>query len=130
MKTKSILIIAGILGAVAVITGAMGAHALKEILSENSLNSFLTGARYNMYGAIVLLGISGNSNFIASKWLKISVILTLIGTVLFSGSIYLLSTIELSNISGFKALGPITPIGGVLIISGWISIVIGAISKK
>ena len=130
MKPQSIIVYAGILGAIAVIMGAMGAHALKAVLSPEALESFGTGARYNMYHAILLFAIAANIKNIDPKWLKLSVNLTLIGTLLFSGSIYLLSTSTITGINAKHFLGPITPIGGLLLISGWISIVIGAFKAK
>ena len=130
MKPQSILIYAGILGAIAVIMGAMGAHALKTVLSPEELESFGTGARYNMYHAIMLFALAANIKNIDRKWLTISVNLTLIGTLLFSGSIYLLSTSALTGITAKSILGPITPIGGLLLISGWISVTIGSLKAK
>jgi uncharacterized membrane protein YgdD (TMEM256/DUF423 family) len=130
MGTKSIILTASIFGAFAVIMGAMGAHALKALLTENSLDSFLTGARYNMFHAITLLAISGNKNYIQEKWMNLAVKLIIIGTILFSGSIYLLSTKEISDLDQLSILGPITPVGGVLLILGWLSIGVGVIKKK
>jgi len=129
MQPKSILIIAAVLGGISVIMGAMGAHALKAVLEPEALQSYLTGARYNMYHAIALLAIAGNTQHLDPKWIKISVIFTLIGTILFSGSIYLLSTSSISGLSNISFLGPITPLGGLLLISGWFSIIIAAIKK-
>ena len=129
MKPKSILIFAGILGVIAVIMGAMGAHGLRDDLNPIQMNSFLTGARYNMYHAIVLLAIAGNVQNLDAKWMKISVISILVGIVLFSGSIYLLSTSHLIGISINSILGPITPIGGLFFVFGWFSIAVAAFKK-
>ena len=130
MTHKKVLIIAGILGAIAVIMGAMGAHALETLISPNSLKSYLTGARYNMVHAITLVALAGNQQYIHPKWFQISTYTFLIGTLLFSGSIYLLSTSAITGIEAKSVLGPITPIGGLVLISGWVSIVIGAIQAK
>jgi uncharacterized membrane protein YgdD (TMEM256/DUF423 family) len=102
----------------AVILGAFGAHALKEHLSPEQLASYETGIRYQFYHALALLFLSvlmykrKTSLSSYSGWFFIA------GTILFSGSIYLLA---LRNIMGFSAswLGPITPFGGVLLIIGW-----------
>jgi uncharacterized membrane protein YgdD (TMEM256/DUF423 family) len=102
----------------AVIFGAFGAHALKEHLSPEQLASFETGVRYQFYHAFALIILAllmykrKNQMINYAGWLFIS------GTALFSGSIYLLA---LRNIVGFSAswLGPITPIGGTLLIIGW-----------
>ena len=129
MKLKSIIVIATILGAISVITGAMGAHALKEILEPESLKSYLTGSRYNMYHALALIAIVGINTYLDPKWMKLGVQLITVGTILFSGSIYILSTSAITGIHAGSILGPITPIGGLLIISGWFSIAIAAIKK-
>ncbi len=130
MKSQNLLIAGGILGAFAVIMGAMGAHALEKLISSDALESFLTGARYNMYHAIVLLAVASNSKHIHPKWFKFSTYAFIIGTILFSGSIYLLSTRSITGITASSILGPITPIGGLVLISGWISVVIGAIKVQ
>tara|TARA_R110002050_G_scaffold204327_1_gene339541 strand:+ start:29060 stop:29449 length:390 start_codon:yes stop_codon:yes gene_type:complete len=129
MKPKSIIITAGIFGVFAVIMGAMGAHALKEILSPATLQSYLTGARYNMYHALALLAIAANAPHLNTKWMKNGVLLIMFGTVIFSGSIYLLATSTITGISLKAVLGPATPIGGLLLITGWISIAIAAFRK-
>ena len=130
MQPKSILIIAAVFGGISVIMGAMGAHALKAVLEPEALQSYLTGARYNMYHAIALLAIAGNIQYINPKWLKLSVNFIMVGTILFSGSIYLLSTSSITGIEMSNVLGPITPIGGLLLILGWFSIILAAIKQE
>ena len=130
MNKKNILIWSGILGAIAVIMGAMGAHALKAVLLPEALESYLTGARYNMYHAIILFAMASNTQLLAPKWAKRSSYAFIAGTLLFSGSIYLLSTSTITGINAKNILGPITPIGGLILIFGWGSIVIGAIRSK
>lgn len=130
MKTKTILIFAGLLGVISVSMGAMGAHALKAMISEESLTSFLTGSRYNMYHALVLLALVPLREHLSPKWHSIGSFCMVIGTLLFSGSIYLLSTSEITGLQLNSLLGPITPIGGLILITGWASIVIGAIKGK
>jgi len=113
-----VLSIASIYGALSVILGAFGAHALKKLLSEVQLQSFETGVKYQMYHAIVLLIVGFFLSF--ESRLQISMGWSfIIGTFLFSFSIYLLS---LSSVLGINVrfLGPITPLGGLLIIIGWI----------
>jgi uncharacterized membrane protein YgdD (TMEM256/DUF423 family) len=126
MKPKSIITIAGVMAIIAVIMGAMGAHALKEVLSPEKVNSILTGVRYNMYHAIALVAIVGISNHLDPKWMKKGVLLLMFGTLLFSGSIYILSTSSLTGISAKAILGPTTPIGGILLILGWLSIIVAS----
>mgnify|MGYP006190870277 FL=1 len=103
---------------VSVILGAFGAHLLKDLLSETELSSFKTGIRYQMFHGLSILILSLNSNKFTSK-LKTSLLLMSIGTVLFSFSIYFLSIDNLLSFS-MKFLGPITPIGGTILITSWI----------
>lgn len=114
---KAIIGTAAILGFISIIFGAFGAHALKEVLTPEQLVSFETGVRYQMYHALFLLFV-GVAGFISEKQKKIIFLLTIIGVLLFSGSIYLLVTQSVSGIN-FKFLGPITPIGGLLLILSW-----------
>lgn len=114
---KAIIGTAAILGFISIIFGAFGAHALKEVLTPEQLVSFETGVRYQMYHALFLLFV-GVAGFISEKQKKIIFLLTIIGVLLFSGSIYLLATQSVSGIN-FKFLGPITPIGGLLLILSW-----------
>ncbi|NBG65800.1 DUF423 domain-containing protein [Acidiluteibacter ferrifornacis] len=116
-------------GLLAVILGAMGAHALKSELSIDQLESFQTGVRYQIYHAIMLF-IIANRNNANSKLLNTVSTLFIIGIILFSFSIYLLSTRSITGIEGLSILGPITPIGGLFLISGWIMLLFGAIRKK
>ena len=114
---KKILILGLILGMLSIIFGAFGAHALKKVLSEESLVSFETAVRYQMYHALFLLLIA-NTAFLSVKEKSILFYLVLVGVLFFSGSIYLLSTSVLTGIKS-KILGPITPIGGLILIVSW-----------
>lgn len=113
-------ILGSISGAVAVMLGAFGAHTLRSSLSADLLNTFETGVRYQMYHALALLAIAfaisryGPSDLLsAGGWLFIA------GTILFSGSLYLLAATDT------KWLGAITPIGGVSFIGGWLCLALG-----
>ena len=112
---------AALFGMLSVIFGAFGAHALKKILSQVHLQSFEVGVKYQMYHSIVLLALGFNSNFstTAIYWCFT------IGIILFSFSIY---GLVLSDAKGRKLrfLGPITPIGGLLLVIGWLLILIRA----
>ncbi|AIY12270.1 DUF423 domain-containing protein [Cellulophaga baltica] len=105
-------------GALAVILGAFGAHGLKEVLSEEALASYTTGVTYQMYHALVLLILSGVTK-IQEKNKKLIYGVFTVGVLLFSFSIYLLATNSLTSFD-FKAIGFITPVGGLLLIAGWI----------
>ena len=116
MKTFT-LVIGAVYGLLSVILGAFGAHALKKVLSADKLASFETGVKYQMYSALFLLIIGYILKFEtpSEKWISI---LMIAGTFIFSVSIYLLSFSEVSSVN-FKFLGPITPIGGLLMIISW-----------
>ena len=113
---------------IAIILGAFGAHALKNALTADHLNAFETGVKYQMYHALFLLFI-GFSKSISEKAKKTIFYLTSIGILFFSGSIYLLSTIDITQIN-FKAIGIITPIGGLLLIVAWFCLFIDFYKKK
>lgn len=115
--SKKVITTAALLGMIAIILGAFGAHALKKVLSTDELVTFETGVRYQMYHALFLLFI-GLSTSLSDKSQKIIYYLTLFGVLLFSGSIYFLATNSLTSFD-FKKIGFITPIGGVLLISAW-----------
>lgn len=122
MNNRTFISIAGFSGAVAVVLGALGAHALKTKLTPELLDSFLTGNRYHMIHSVLLLIIGVLLKNNSSKLLKASGYLTIAGTVFFSLSIYLLSTRSLWESPNLTWLGPITPIGGLLLISAWLLI--------
>lgn len=105
------------LGLVAVVLGAFATHGLKPSLSAEAMDSFETGVRYQMYHAFLLL-IIGNMEQQASKMPPSLLYMILAGVLLFSGSIYLLATNTLTAID-FKILGPVTPLGGSLLIFCW-----------
>lgn len=115
--TQFTLLFASILGGLAVVFGAFGAHALKKILSEEQLKSFETGVKYQMYHAIVLLVIGFNFNLETASE-KYMVYSFMAGIILFSFSIYGLVISSAKN-KKLTFLGPITPIGGLLLIIGW-----------
>ena len=114
---KIILVTASILGMLAIILGAFASHGLKNIISVELLQTFETGVRYQMYHAIVLLFI-GMTPFFNEKTKQLLFYLIVIGVLLFSGSIYGLATNELTSYN-FKAIGFVTPIGGLLLILSW-----------
>lgn len=114
---RKIFITATLLGLVGVVLGAFAAHGLRSLLPDSALESFQTGVRYQMYHAFFLFVIGLNSH-LSSAQKKYILGLTLAGIILFSLSIYLLATNALTSID-FSFLGPITPFGGLLLISAW-----------
>lgn len=125
---KKILSTGAILGMIAIILGAFGAHALKKVLSIEQLSTFETGVRYQMYHALFLLFL-GLMKDIPQKTKKATYFLVLFGVILFSGSIYLLATNDLTPFD-FKIIGFVTPIGGLLLILGWGVLLMNIMNKK
>jgi len=116
----SIVAQGAIIIALAVIIGAFGAHSLKSHLTEYQLSIFETGNRYHFYHGFGVLILAGLSDLISVTQLKRVTTLLIIGTILFSGSLYLLATREFLSIDHWKFLGPLTPIGGLFFIFGWV----------
>ena len=125
---KTILITASILGITGIMLGAFAAHGLKDLISAESIQTFDTGVKYQMYHAIFLLVI-GSVNSVQLKFKKIIFYLTLIGIIFFSGSIYGLSTNSISSFD-FKTIGFITPIGGLLLIIAWVVLLVNFLKLK
>lgn len=120
----TIIIVGAIFGALSVILGAFGAHAFKKFMNEEQLKNYETGIKYQMYHAILLLVIGFNADLFQNA--QIILILLSLGILLFSFSIYGLTITSALN-KKWKILGPITPIGGLLLVSGWLSIIINFI---
>ncbi|MBX2841941.1 MAG: DUF423 domain-containing protein [Flammeovirgaceae bacterium] len=115
MNSKSILLSGIFLSFLAVLIGAFGSHALLGLLEKNNrINTFETGAKYHFYHSLGLILIGILSIIIKNSSFDVPAILMIVGTVIFSGSLYLLS---ITNITTF---GIITPIGGVSLIIAWI----------
>ncbi len=110
---RRIFAVGSILAGLGVVFGAFGAHALKASLSPEMLATFETGVRYQMYHALGLLALA----WAISRWPERRLVpaawLLLAGTVVFSGSLYLLV------LTGARWFGAITPFGGVALIAGW-----------
>ncbi|WP_298221238.1 DUF423 domain-containing protein [Flavobacterium sp.] len=119
---------AAFLGMTAIVLGAFGAHALKKVLNLEQLSTFETGVKYQMYHALFLLFVGLSSN-IAEQTKKVIYYFVVTGVVFFSGSIYLLATDDLNSFN-FKTIGFITPIGGLLLIIGWLWLFIDFCKKK
>ncbi len=125
---KKILTTGTILGMIAIILGAFGAHALNKTLSVEQLVTFETGVRYQMYHALFLLFV-GLLKDLSQKTKKTLYTLILTGVILFSGSIYLLATNTLTSFD-FSIIGFVTPIGGLLLIVAWGILLINILNKK
>lgn len=119
---KLVLVISCFYGITGVILGAFGAHLFKKIISKEKLESFETGVRYQLLHTVVLLLIGLMFDFGQASQ-QLAAYFFIIGVALFSFSIYILSFSEKLG-SKVKILGPITPLGGLLIILGWVSLLV------
>lgn len=126
--SRQVIVIGALLGALGVCFGAYGAHGLKNIVTESQVATFEVGVRYQMYHAFFLLFL-GICNFITEKKRKLITFLVLLGILFFSGSIYILTLKDLLEINP-KFIGPITPIGGLLLISAWLTLGIQAFKSR
>ncbi|MGI0487627.1 DUF423 domain-containing protein [Pantanalinema rosaneae CENA516] len=124
--TQIFLAIGAVFAGIAVAGGAFAAHALRDHLSDRALTIFETGIRYQMYHALALLLVAVLLSRVELPPLTVTIAgyAFIIGIVIFSGSLYLLS------LSGIKWLGAITPLGGVAFIVGWICLAIAAFQFK
>lgn len=124
LRPPTIIAIAAIFGLLAVIAGAAGTHALRETLDASALGTFETAARFQMYHALALLAVG----LLAMRWqtraLTVSAALFTLGTLLFSGSLYILA------LSGIGIFGAIAPVGGLCLMAGWASLILGAIISR
>lgn len=125
---KQFLLSASFLGAVSVILGAFAAHKLKDILSADLLQTFETGVKYQMYHALALLAAGILYKDFSARQIVWSGWCFIAGTVLFSGSLYLLCFLKQQGLA-YKWVGPITPLGGLCFIAGWLLLALG-ISKS
>lgn len=126
---KKIVVTAAVLGMVAVITGAFGAHALKELVIPKYLQTWGTAVQYHFYHvfALLFLAVLNRSN---SKLINTNYWLFTLGILLFSGSLYALTLLSIHPSGVMSILGPITPLGGVLFIAGWFTLALAAWKEK
>ncbi len=111
---------------VSVVLGAFGAHALKSILSPEKLQSFETGVRYQIIHALALIALflysqDFKAHFATQKSLLWTARFFILGTILFSGSIYGLAILSVTYPNWTFLLGPITPLGGLSFMLGWLN---------
>ena len=125
---RKIILLASLIGGVAVVLGAFSAHGLKPLLTVSAFDSLGTGIRYQMYHAFLLFYI-GSTSRLNNKQQSILYKLILSGVLLFSGSIYLLSTNDLTSFN-FKVIGFVTPLGGLFLISSWILLFVYNLRNK
>jgi uncharacterized membrane protein YgdD (TMEM256/DUF423 family) len=114
----------------ATMLGALGAHSLKPLLSPEHLESFKTGVQYQFYHALALLLTAILAEKVPGKLMNVAGYFFIAGVFCFSGSIYLLSTREVSGLDGIGFLGPITPLGGLCFMTGWALLIIAFFKRK
>lgn len=121
---QTFLTIGALFGLLGVAAGAFGAHLLKSRLSSDFLNIFEVGVRYQMYHALALVVLAVILGLFPSNWFVFAGWFFVVGVVIFSGSLYALV------LSGIKLWGAVTPIGGVLLLMGWLSLLLGGFLGK
>jgi uncharacterized membrane protein YgdD (TMEM256/DUF423 family) len=125
---KKIILFAAFFLVIAVILGAMGAHSLKGKISAEHLESFKTGVTYQFYHAFAMMLMGLLMEVFKKPGLRFAALVFAIGILFFSGSIYILSTAEITGIHA-PIFGPITPLGGLFFIGGWVITCIQFIKK-
>lgn len=113
---------AAILGALSVILGAFGAHGLKKYVPAETISTFETGVRYQFYHVFALLAAGILYQALKAKWVRLAGYGFIIGIILFSGSLYLLTLMKATETVGLNSIGIITPFGGLFFIAGWLSL--------
>ena len=126
---KIYLVIGIILAGLAVGLGAFGAHGLKKVVSPEDVATYQTGVQYQMYHAMALIFVGVLSDRIYNGYVTYAGVLFTAGIVLFSGSLYLIVSLHAMNKAIPKAIGILTPIGGMLFIFGWVCMLIGILKK-
>ncbi|WP_428330928.1 DUF423 domain-containing protein [Mucilaginibacter sp.] len=128
MKRK-IIITAAVFGALAVIAGAFGAHGLEGKLTPKSFEVWHTAVQYQFYHVFALLFLSTLTRY-KTGLVKNCYNLFTLGVILFSGSLYLLAFSQMFNWQVMNFIGPVTPLGGLLLIGGWVTLGIAALTNK
>lgn len=126
---KQIILTASFFGLVAVALGAFGAHGLEGKISAYQLGTWKTANEYQFYHTFALLFLSTFSRA-KSQSIRVSFIAFTVGILLFSGSLYLLSVRNLLGIESVSILGPITPLGGLCFMIGWIGLFVAAVKHR
>ena len=126
---KTFLIAGALFAGLAVVLGAFGAHGLKKLVGPDTINTFQTGVQYQMYHAFALLVLAIVYQQFTSNMMHYAGWFFIGGILLFSGSLYALVILKAKDITGLTAIGIITPIGGLLFITGWVLFVWGVLKK-
>lgn len=126
---KQIILTASFFGLTAVILGAFGAHGLEGKISDYHLGTWKTANQYHFYHTLALLFLSTFSRA-KNASIRVSFFAFVFGILLFSGSLYLLSVRSLIGLDEFRMLGPVTPLGGLCFIIGWIGLFVAAVRNR
>ncbi len=129
MMNRQIIITAAIFGMLGVIAGAFAAHGLKPLLDPQQLEIWHTAVQYQFYHVFALLFLSTIKDF-RNNLVRTTYYLFTLGIVLFSGSLYLLACRDLLGWRWIIAMGPVTPLGGLMFIAGWITMGLAALRKN
>lgn len=124
------LVTGAVLGAIAVALGAFGAHGLKKIVPVETVQTFQTGVQYQMYHALALLLTGLLYEKCSTRFIKTAGILFIIGIILFSGSLYILTAGKVAETTAMDKAGMITPFGGLAFIGGWLFLFFATIRDK
>lgn len=126
---KGFLQTAALLGALSVALGAFGAHGLKKMVPPETITTFETGVRYQFYHVFALLAVAILYDKFSADWMRYAGICFIIGIILFSGSLYILTALKATNTVGLTGIGAITPFGGLFLIAGWLCMFVSFIKK-
>jgi uncharacterized membrane protein YgdD (TMEM256/DUF423 family) len=126
---KGFLVWASVLGGLAVTLGAFGAHKLKELVPPETVSTFQTGVTYQFYHVFALLAIAILYAQFPGSLLQWAGRCFIIGVILFSGSLYVLTLLKMTGNVGLKGVGIITPIGGLFFIAGWVCLLLSVLKK-
>jgi uncharacterized membrane protein YgdD (TMEM256/DUF423 family) len=125
LKRNTTLCLAAVLGGLAVLIGAFGAHGLKGRVSAELLDVYDIGVRYHFYHALALLALATAATGLwKSRWTAAAAGAWIAGILLFSGSLYALA------LTGVRWLGAITPMGGVAFVAGWVCLLLAALATR
>jgi uncharacterized membrane protein YgdD (TMEM256/DUF423 family) len=128
---KRFLTAGAIFGGLAVALGAFGAHGLEKLTSEEKiLHGYQTGVQYQVYHALALLLTGILFDKLPNRWIRWAGNSFIIGIILFSGSLYLLTFIKIQGNTNASIVGPVTPLGGIFFIAGWAFLLVGFITKR
>ena len=116
--------------ALAVILGGFGAHALKEVLQPDQLQTFETAVKYQFYHSFALLATGIIFSSFPFRQIRLASTFFIIGILLFSGSLYALILLKMNGQVGLGGVGIITPVGGLFFIAGWLMLLWGVAHKK